>query len=169
MIRKALLAALVCSVAVGSAFANPSKDNIAACKKFYKEVVNGGNIALIDELCAENFIEHEVFPGLTQDREGVKKFFTMMRTAFPDFKMDVEFMMTDGDKVACYITMTGTHKGEFMGMPATGKAFSVKTIDIMRFENGKAVEHWGVTDGMTMMEQLGALPGHEKKTKGGAH
>ena len=72
-------------------------------------------------------------------------------------------MLAKGDKVVSYITMSGTQKGPFMDMPASGKKFSVKGIDIVRFKDGKAVEHWGVTDSMAMMQQLGAVP--EKTTK----
>ncbi len=82
----------------------------------------------------------------------------MMRTAFPDLKFEVDFMLSDGDMVAVYLTMSGTQKGEFMGMPASGKEFNSKTVDILRIVDGKAVEHWGVMDGMTMMHQLGVTP-----------
>lgn len=137
--------------------------NKALCQKFYEEVVNQGNFDLIDEMMAENFVEHEVFPGLSSGREGVKEFFMMMRNAFPDFHMKPEFSLAEGDKVVTYLTMSGTHKGEFMGMPASGKKFSTTTIDIVRMADGKAVEHWGVTDAMKMMHQLGMVPegGHE--------
>ena len=158
MTRKVLVGIVLLGV-VGSAFADsPKTDNVALCKKFYSEVVNKGNLDLIDDLFAEDFVEHEAFPGLEPSRDGVRQFFAMMRAAFPDLKFDVEFMMSDGDKVMAYVTMSGTQKGEFMGMPATGKKFMTKTIDIIRFSDGKAVEHWGVTDAMTMMEQLGLKP-----------
>jgi steroid delta-isomerase-like uncharacterized protein len=158
MIRKGLLALTLLGF-VGSTLADAqAQDNLTLCKRFYNEVATQGNIDLIDELVAENFLEHEGFPGLTKDRDGLKQFFTMMRTAFPDLKFDVEFMLSDGDKVAAYITMSGTQKGEFMGMPASGKKFTIKTIDIVRIVDGRAVEHWGVTDAMTMMQQLGVGP-----------
>ena len=133
--------------------------NMASMKRFYAEVINQGNIELFDDLCAVNFVEHEETPGFTPDREGVKKWFRVMRTAFPDLKFEVEFMFAKDDKVVTYITMTGTQKGPIMDMPASGKKMRVKAIDIVRFApNGKAVEHWGVTDSGTMMQQLGAVP-----------
>ena len=155
--RMSMLAVLFC-LAAGAAYADKTEEaNVQSCKRFYAEVANKGNLAVIDELMAADFVEHEAFPGLTADREGVKQFFTMMRKAFPDLKFEVEFYMADGDKVASYLTIHGTHKGEFMGMPASGKKISVRTIDIVRIKDGKTVEHWGVTDGLGMMEQLGAM------------
>lgn len=137
------------------------KKNLALSKKFYEEVFNKGNFALIDEMLAEGFVEHEVFPGLPEGKEGVKQFFTMFRNAFPDLHAKTEMMIAKDDKVVSYIIITGTHKGEFMGMAATDKKINVKGIDIVRFENGKAVEHWGVTDSMTMMQQLGMMPAED--------
>jgi steroid delta-isomerase-like uncharacterized protein len=150
-------AGLALLLLAGSAYAESTEEsNIAKCKQFYAEVVNEGNFALIDDLVAEAFVEHEAFPGLKAGREGLRQFFMMMRTAFPDLKFETEFFVADGDKVVAYIVMSGTHKGEFMGIPASGKKFETRTIDIVRIVDGKAVEHWGVTDTMTMMEQLRA-------------
>ncbi len=133
--------------------------NIAQMKKFYTEVVNKGNYELMDQLCAPDFIEHEELPVVEQNLAGVKQFFRMYRAAFPDLKFEIEQMFAKDDKVVTYITITGTHKGEFMGNPASGKKISLKGIDIVRFVDGKATEHWGVTDTMTMMHQIGAIPG----------
>jgi len=142
-----------------SANADAKEDaNMAVMKRFYNEVINQGNIDLFDELCAESFVEHEESPRFTPNREGVKKWFRMLRAAFPDLKFEVGFMLAKDDKVVSYVTMTGTQKGPFMDMPASGKKIRVNTVDIVRFANGKAIEHWGVTDSGTMMQQLGAIP-----------
>ena len=135
-----------------------SNDNKALMRRVYDEVINGGNVALIDELVAADFIEHEEFPGLAGGREGMKQFFTMMRTAFPDLRMAVDDLIAEGDKVVARTTMSGTHKGKFMGMDPSGKQFRVSAIDVIRFADGKAVEHWGLTDAAAMMEQIGAIP-----------
>ena len=82
----------------------------------------------------------------------------MMRNAFPDARMDVDDLIAEGDKVAARLTMSGTQRGEFAGIPASGKSMSVTTIDIIRFKNGQVVEHWGATDSAKIMEQLGAIP-----------
>jgi steroid delta-isomerase-like uncharacterized protein len=82
----------------------------------------------------------------------------MLRSAFPDFKATIEDILADGDKVVIRMTWTGTHKDEFMGIPATGKRMSIGVIDIIRVANGKGTEHWGQMDAMGMMQQLGAIP-----------
>jgi steroid delta-isomerase-like uncharacterized protein len=135
-----------------------STANKELVRRVYDEVINGGNVALIDELFAADFVDHEEFPGLEGGREGVKQFFTMMRTAFPDLRMAIDDLIAEGDKVVARATMSGTHKGEFMGMDPSGKQFRVSAIDVVRFADRKAVEHWGITDAAAMMEQLGAVP-----------
>jgi len=134
------------------------EQNKALMRRFYDEVVNGGNLNIVDELASPDFVDHEAFPGLAVGREGVKQFFSMLRTAFPDLRMNVDDLIAEGEKAVARATMTGTHQGEFAGVAATGKTVSVSTIDIVRFADGKLAEHWGVTDTASMMEQLGALP-----------
>jgi predicted ester cyclase len=83
----------------------------------------------------------------------------MMIAGFPDWRFDAEDILTSGDKIIARSSVTGTNKGEFMGMPATGKSINIQAIDIVRFGNdGLAVEHWGVMDMMSMMQQLGVVP-----------
>ncbi|MFN2469119.1 MAG: ester cyclase [Gaiellaceae bacterium] len=133
--------------------------NKAQMRRFYEDVVNGWNVDLIDDLIAPDFVEHEQFPGLSgEGREGVKEFFALLRRAFPDLHMEPEQLIAEGDTVVARVRMTGTQQGEFMGMPATGKQVDVQTIDIIRFRNGMATEHWGVTDSVALMQQLGAMP-----------
>lgn len=153
MLRNPTLALVLLAVP-SLALAGPAKDNKATLLRFYEEAVNQGKSEMFDEFLAESFVEREDLPGFEPNREGVKQWFAHMRTAFPDLKFDVEFTMTDGDKVAAYLTVSGTQAAEFLGVPSQGRAFSVKTVDIVRFENGKAVEHWGVTDTGALMQQL---------------
>jgi steroid delta-isomerase-like uncharacterized protein len=127
-------------------------------RRFYDEVINGGKTELIDELLAPNFVEHQEFPGIPATRDGVKQFFTMWRQAYPDTKATIELLIESGDEVAVYGTWKGTHQGEFMGIPATGKQIEVPSADFVRFSNGLCVEHWGVFDGGMMMQQLGLIP-----------
>jgi steroid delta-isomerase-like uncharacterized protein len=159
-----VLLGVFCLCAVAAAFAGDEEKNTAVMKRFYEEVVNKGNMQLIDELVAAEFVDHEEFPAMEKGREGLKQFFTMFRAAFPDLHFQINDMAAKGDKVWAYITIHGTHKGEFMGMAATDKKIAVKGFDIVRFVEGKAVEHWGLTDSMTMMQQLGALPAPEQET-----
>ena len=135
-----------------------NEDHKQMVKRFYTEVL-AGDVDLIDELLAEDYHEHEEFPGLTQDREGVKNFVRMFREAFPDLTAEMHNVVVENDMATVRGTWRGTHKGEFAGIPATGKAFEVQVFDMVRFNNdGKAAEHWGVTDTLKMMHQLGVIP-----------
>jgi steroid delta-isomerase-like uncharacterized protein len=108
---------------------------------------------------ADDFIEHEETPGLAPTKDGVLTFFRMYRAAFPDLRMEPEDVLESGDKVVARSRATGTHEGEFMGMPATGKSIDIQLIDIIRFgDDGLAVEHWGVVDMLAMLQQLGVVP-----------
>ena len=134
-------------------------DNKALAKRFIDEVFNQGNLATIDELVDDGFVEHEEFPGISRDKAGLATFVTTLRDAFPDINFEIVAMAADGDEVWIHNISRGTHKGEFMGVPATGNSIEVAAIDRVRVRDGRMVEHWGVTDVMTMMQQLGVVPG----------
>ena len=135
-------------------------DGTGLIKRFYAEVIGAGNLDLVDELTADGFVDHEeAFPGQPSGKEGVKFFVNAMREAFPDLRpRTVEPTLTDGNLEAAYVVLTGTHEAEFMGVAATGTTVEIKGIDIIRVEDGKVAEHWGVTDAMGLMQQLGAIP-----------
>lgn len=126
-------------------------------RRFYDEVFNNGDVAALDELLADDFVEHEEVSGFAPDKAGVTEFFSMMHRAFPDISVEVEAMAVDGDQLFTHAMMRGTHQGEFMGVPATGRRVEVGLADRIRFRDGRAVEHWGVTDMMALMEQLGVI------------
>jgi len=136
-----------------------TEQNKALFRRLMEEVFDRGNISLIDELFAPDFVEHEELPpGIPAGSEGVKQLSTMFRSAFPDFKATIDDMIAEGDKVVVRGTWSGTHEGEFMGIPPTGKRVSFGVIDIVRIEGGKFVEHWGQMDNMGLMQQLGLIP-----------
>jgi len=133
-------------------------DHVATLRSMY-DLINAGNVDGFGDLLADDFVEHEVSPGLEPTKEGVKAFFRMYTSAFPDLRFDAQDVLVSGDKVVARARATGTHQGEFMGMPATGKSVDVELIDILRFgDDGLAHEHWGVFDALGMMQQLGAIP-----------
>ena len=128
----------------------------ATMGRIYEEVFNQGNVDVVDELLADDFVEHEELPpGIPQGKEAPKVYTTMFRSAFPDFHMAVTEMLQDGNKVITRVRVSGTHQGEFMGIPPTGNRFEVTAVDIVEFRDGKGIGHWGVMDMATMMEQLG--------------
>jgi len=133
-------------------------DHAATLRRFY-DSINAGDVDGFGGLLADDFVEHEETPGLAPTKEGVKEFFRMYIAAFPNLRFDVEDVLASGDKVVARVRVSGTHEGEFMGMPATGKGVDVQAIDIVRFgDDGLAHEHWGVFDAMAMMQQLGVVP-----------
>lgn len=133
-------------------------DHAATLRRFY-DLISAGDVDGFGALLTDDFVEHEETPGLAPTKEGVLEFFRMYTAAFPDLRFDAQDVLTSGDKVVARVRITGTHRGEFMGMPATGKSIDVQAIDIVRFgDDGLAREHWGVFDAMTMMQQLGAIP-----------
>jgi steroid delta-isomerase-like uncharacterized protein len=133
--------------------------DIAATTQRAYELINAGDIDGFGELVADDFVEHEESPGFVPTKKGVLEFFRMYRTAFPDLRMDAEEILVGGDKTVTRARATGTHEGELMGMPATGKRVDVELIDIMRFNRaGLICEHWGLVDMLSMMQQLGAIP-----------
>jgi steroid delta-isomerase-like uncharacterized protein len=135
-----------------------AEDTKALLRRFYAEV-SAGNLTVIDETIADDFIEHEEFPGIEPNKEGVKQFFALFRSAFPDLKLEAHEIVVESDLLCARATFSGTHQGEFMGMPPTGKQIKVEGFDMVRFRDGLVTEHWGLMDAMTMMQQLGAIPG----------
>jgi predicted ester cyclase len=129
-------------------------------KRFYDEVVGGGNLDLIDEFVSESIVDHEEgMPGQPPGRDGVRFFVNAMREAIPDIRpKDYEPNLVDGNLEAARTVFSGTHDGELMGVAPTGQTVEFESIDIIRLEDGKVVEHWGVTDVMALMQQIGAVP-----------
>jgi steroid delta-isomerase-like uncharacterized protein len=127
-------------------------------RRFIEECFTGGNLALVDEMIAADAVDHQAPPGTAQGAEGLKQFLSMFRSAFPDLQATVDQVIAEGDTIAARFTMSGTHQGEFFGIPPTGKRMEITGIDVVRFENGKIVEHWGNQDDLGMMQQLGVIP-----------
>jgi steroid delta-isomerase-like uncharacterized protein len=125
---------------------------------FYDEVFGRRNVDAIDDLLADDFVEHSPAPSQAPDREGAKELIGQVLAAFPDLDLQLERVIAEGDTVAATVRFTGTHRGEFAGMPATGRRATVTMTEMTRFRDGKAVEHWGVVDMAGLMAQLGATP-----------
>jgi predicted ester cyclase len=135
------------------------EQNKALVRRMVEEVFNQGNVSQADEFMAPDFVEREELPpGIPRDRDGVKQLTTMLRSAFPDFKATIDDIVAEGDRVVIRQTWSGSHKGEFMGIPPTGRRVSFGVIDILRIVDGKCVEHWGQMDSMGLMQQIGAIP-----------
>lgn len=132
--------------------------NKAIARRFLEEVVNKGNQAVADELVAVDFVDHNPLPGLPPGREGFKLSFVAFRGAFPDMNYAIEDVVAEGDRVVVRRRATGTHRGELMGIPPTGKHIVVAGVDIFRVKEGKLAELWLSWDQLGMMQQLGVVP-----------
>jgi steroid delta-isomerase-like uncharacterized protein len=134
-----------------------SEQNKAFVRNLLEEVINRRNLDIIDELVSPDYVGHASNPMMST-REGHKQFVMALHRAFPDIEMKVEDQVAEGDKVVTRWTARGTHKGEFMGIPATGKRGMTTGTDIDRIVNGKLVECWSNWDEMGLMQQLGVIP-----------
>ena len=135
-----------------------SEQNKTVGRRLFEQVWNKGDLAVLDELYAADFVSHSAQPGLPPGIEGEKQFVRMYLGAFPDTHMVIEDQVAEGDKVVTRWTATGTHKGELMGIPPTGKQVKVSGITIDRLRGGKIVEEWASFDQLGMLQQIGAVP-----------
>ena len=120
-----------------------------------------GNIGLVDELVAPDYVNHSPgMPGQPEGPEGIKAVVSMFRAGMPDLRVLIEDVVAEGDKVVMRYRIEGTHEGELFGVPPTGRQVSIESITVERLSGGKIREHWRITDTLDMMQQLGAIPEH---------
>ena len=136
-----------------------TEENKATTHRFFEEVFNGGNLAIVDEIKSSSYVFHgPSLPEPIRGPEGFKQYLMLFRTAFPDLHSTIEDLIAEGEQVTVRFTFTGTQQGELMGMPPTGKQVRVTAILIARLANGKFVEGWITYDGLGMLQQLGVIP-----------
>ncbi len=135
-----------------------SEENKAIVRRDFEEVWNQGNLVVADEIFDANYVAHGLGVELPPGPEGFKQFVSVYRSAFPDLHFTIEDQIAEGDRVVVRWTTRGTHKGELMGIPATGKPVVVTGIDIFHISSGKVVESWTNWDALGMMQQLGVIP-----------
>ncbi len=133
------------------------QENIATTQRL-GEAINSGNLNELHSVFAPNVIDRDPDPNQGSGPEGFIRFFTGFRTAFPDLHISVEQLVADEDNVAIAYTITGTHKGELMGIPATGRQIKARGVQIARFEKGQIVERWGSSDQLGILQQIGVKP-----------
>ena len=132
------------------------EQNKVMVRRTCEEIWNRGNLAVIDERFASDYLGHS--SAEIQGPESAKQFAAAMRSAFPDFHYTVEDQIAEGDRVVTRWTARGTHEGEFQGIPPTGKQVTITGIGIFRIANGKIIESWTNADMLGLMQQLGAVP-----------
>jgi steroid delta-isomerase-like uncharacterized protein len=134
-----------------------TEENKAFVRRFFEEVINGGNLAAAADFVTTDFVEHEPLPVPGAGLEGFRQFFTMLRVAFPDFQVAIDDLIAEEDQVVARVTLRGTHRGTFLQVPATGRQVAMDVIDVVRLADGKIAEHWGVADNLTLLQQVGAI------------
>jgi predicted ester cyclase len=117
-----------------------------------------GNVEKLGDYVTDDVVDHEPFPGQSDGIDGVREFIEMMRSSFSDIRASMGPSLESGDLASAQVTITAKHTGDFMGVPATEKSIEIEAIDIIRIEDGKCAEHWGVTDMLALLQQIGAVP-----------
>jgi steroid delta-isomerase-like uncharacterized protein len=136
-----------------------TEENKALVRRVYEEAINRGNMAVVDELNSPNYVAHDPgFPQPVRGPEGLKQYFLVFRSAFPDVHITIEDMIAEGDTIAVRQTSRGTHQGDLRGIPPTGKQITVTGLAIHKIANGKFVESWINADSLGLLQQLGVIP-----------
>lgn len=132
--------------------------NKALMRRFYEDLWSGGNVGALSEIVAEDFVDHQAPAGGPSGREGLAELVRVWRSAFPDMRESVEHLVAEGDMVVGHFTMRGTHEGEFMGVPPTGRSVTMSGVDVVRVRDGRISELWYAEQMLELMQQLGAVP-----------
>jgi predicted ester cyclase len=132
-------------------------NNAAQVRRIFEEGMNQNKPEVFNELLTADYVNHNM-PTPVPGPEGMKLVVEMFKNAFPDFRVDLEDVISEGNLVSSRGYFTGTHQADFQGIAPTGKSIKVSYIDIWRVENGKLVENWVNLDMMGMMQQLGVAP-----------
>jgi steroid delta-isomerase-like uncharacterized protein len=135
-----------------------TEDNKALVRRLVDELQSQHDLSAIDRYVAPTFVDHTPDPGTPPNRNGAKMFFQAFFEGVPDLRAEIHEQAAEGNKVFTYKTFHGTHTGTFMGIPATGKEFSVDLIDILTVVDGQITEHWVVMDQLGFLQQLGVIP-----------
>jgi steroid delta-isomerase-like uncharacterized protein len=133
------------------------ESNKTLVRQFIERVFEGGELPAVDELVADDFVPH-TYPG-TNDREGLKRAMERVAQGLSDAEFTIDDLIAEADQVVARLTASATQVGEFMGMPPSGKRYTIEEIHIFRLRDGKIVEHWHQFDQLGMMRQLGAMSG----------
>lgn len=135
-----------------------SEQNKAAVRRLLEKVFNQQNLNEFDQYYSPEMVNHGLPPNLPPNLEGTKMFASAFLEAFPNIQVAVKDLVAEGDKVVTRWSARGTHLGELMGIPPTGKNVLMTGIATDRFVGGKSVEHWEIVDQLGLMQQLGVIP-----------
>jgi steroid delta-isomerase-like uncharacterized protein len=131
--------------------------NKMTTQQFYDQMVNKQDLKMIDSLVHPDYVEHQTDPHYPANRKGLKKEFQDYFEAFPDLQTKVNFMVAEGDMVVVHYTSTGTHMGAIYGKDASNKKIEIRGVDVIRYKDGKGIEHWGYLEEGKLLTQLGMI------------
>jgi len=135
-----------------------TEENKAVIRAFVEEVINQGRMERADELVAQEFIEHDPLPSQEQGREGLKEIIAVIRNAFPDIHWVMLEMVAEGEMVFSRFSWSGTHRGTFLGIPATGRRVEISGMVLDRVVAGRMAESRILMNSLLLMQQLGVIP-----------
>jgi steroid delta-isomerase-like uncharacterized protein len=124
-------------------------------RRYKVEILNARDLDALDGVVSDDYVDHAAFPGQASGRAGLKQRLRLLFAAL-DPSWTVNDMVAEGDRVAVRWSHRGVHRGDFLGLPATGRQFVFKGIDTYRIENGRLAEHWNVVDNLGFLQQVGA-------------
>jgi predicted ester cyclase len=130
----------------------------ATARRTLEEIFPTGDVAGLAEVVHPDIVNHEAPPGAPQGLEGMTQGMLWLAGAFSDRRYELHQVIAEGDTVVLHCTFSGRHTGEFMGLAPTNRPFAFRQVHIVRFQDGKGVEHWAVRDDAALMRQLGAVP-----------
>lgn len=133
------------------------EENKRVVRRFYDEVLNSKAIDVLPEIAVADYEEHDMLPGQGTGLAGLRDRVTMLTNAI-DQRFTLEDVIAEGDRVVVRWTTNAKHVGDFLGIPSTGKTYSIPGIDIYRLQDGKMAEHWHVVDNLSMLQQIGVIP-----------
>jgi len=134
------------------------EQNKAIVRRLVEEAQGHGHLHVIDELVSPDFVDHSAWPSIPATREGVRQIFAMFLAALPDLHIVIHDQIAEEDRVATRKTLRGTHQGEFLGVPPTGKELVIDVIDILQLKDGRITDHWNLVDQHGLLQQLGLVP-----------
>jgi predicted ester cyclase len=142
-----------------------TEDKREVLRRVSGEIFGQGRIDLVDELLAPDFVDHDPLPGISPKRDGIKDLVHLFQTSFPGIKVEVLHLVVEGDRGVDHTRFSGTHAGDFMGIPATGRHIDTSVIVISKLgPDGRITERWQRFGALQLMQQLGVIPGWEEST-----
>lgn len=155
--NRALLVFCICLLLAGPAAA--ADDAKVLVRQFYADVLNQNRFAAAEKYIAPDAVEHDTLMGEGLNvLENVREHLSQFHTGFPDLKYEIQDVVLDGDRIAVRYRLTGTHRGRFLGIEATGRPIDIEGAEFWRLAKGKIVEHWNYLDSMILMQQLDLIP-----------